>query len=187
MGRFDEAIAAYRSDPRKNATTCPGFNYGSANATAPDLCWARRPNVKVGIGINLEQHVTDDIGLFFRGMYSDGKTEVYSYTSTDRSLSFGTLVSGSAWRRPLDLAGVGFGMGWISQAHADYLRMGGIDGFIGDGNIDPAPESVFDVFYSVSVLSSLWLSADYQRITNPAFNADRGPVNVFGARVHAEF
>ena len=29
--------------------------------------------------------------------------------------------------------------------------------------------------------------ADYQLITNPAYNADRGPVSVFSARLHGEF
>ncbi len=79
MGKFSVAIAAFQSDHNKNATTCTSFNYGSGNAGAPDLCWARKPNDKVGIGINIEQQVLDDVGLFFRGMYSDGKTEVFSY------------------------------------------------------------------------------------------------------------
>jgi hypothetical protein len=33
----------------------------------------------------------------------------------------------------------------------------------------------------------LWFSGDYQHILNPAFNADRGPVNIFSLRVHGEF
>jgi high affinity Mn2+ porin len=188
MGRFDDAVAAYQGDPaRNNATTCPGDSYGSVNASAPDLCHVRKPNDKVGVGINLEQHITDDIGVFLRGMISDGQTEVYAFTSTDRSLSFGALANGSAWHRAADVTGVGVGLGWISQAHANYLRMGGVDGFIGDGNIHAAAESVLEAFYSANVISSVWLSADYQHITNPAFNADRGPVDIFGARLHAEF
>ncbi len=186
-GRFDDAIAAFEADPTKNATTCTGFNYGSPNANAPDLCWARRPNLKVGIGLNLEQHLSDDIGVFFRGMVSDGKTEVYAYTAADRSVSFGALAGGTIWNRPLDVAGVGAGINWISSAHADYLRMGGIDGFIGDGTIAVAAESVVEAFYSVNLINSVWLSADYQHLWNPGFNSDRGPVNIFGARVHAEF
>src|SRR5258708_21742130 len=64
MGRFDDAVAAYQGDPtRNNATTCPGDSYGSANANAPDLCHVRKPNDKVGVGINLEQHITDDTGV----------------------------------------------------------------------------------------------------------------------------
>jgi high affinity Mn2+ porin len=192
MGKFRDAIAAFRADPAmNNASNCGSrFNYylpGTGPDTAPDLCFVRSPHDKVGIGINVEQHITDDIGVFLRGMYSDGQTEVYSFTSTDRSISVGATAKGPAWQRPFDVAGAGFGVGWISQAHADYLRMGGIDGFIGDGTIREAPESVFDVFYSVSVANAVWLSADYQRVWNPAFNADRGPVDIFGARVHAEY
>ena len=78
-------------------------------------------------------------------------------------------------------------LGWISGAHAEYLRLGGIDGFIGDGSVNPAMESALDVFYSVNLRRWLWLSADYQHVINPAFNADRGPVNIFSARLHAEF
>ena len=190
MGRFDDAIAAHDGDPTRNAAACDTYhlyNYGSANTSAPDLCWARKTNTKVGLGVNVEQHLTEDLGVFFRGMISDGKSEVYAFTSTDRSISFGALAKGSLWRRPLDVTGVGVGMGWISSAHAEYLRQGGVDGFIGDGNIRPAVESVFEVFYSANVLNAFWLSVDYQRITHPAFNADRGHVDVFGARGHAEF
>ncbi|SEK37954.1 carbohydrate porin [Nitrosovibrio tenuis] len=187
MGKFSDAIAAFQSDHNKNATTCTGFNYGSGNASAPDLCWARKPNDKMGIGINLEQQVLDGIGIFLRGMYSDGKTEVFSYTSTDRSISLGALVNGSRWGRKRDLLGVGFAAGWISSQHAKYLNMGGVDGFIGDGRIKRGAEHVVDIFYSVNVLSSLWVTADYQHIANPGFNADRGPVNIYGMRIHAEF
>jgi len=187
MGRFDEAVAAFQADPSKNAAACTDYNYGSTNSNAPDLCWVRRPNVKVGIGLNVEQQLTKDIGVFFRGMYSDGRTEVYAFTSTDRSISFGVLAKGSLWHRPRDVAGLGVGVGWISDAHAAYLRLGGIDGFIGDGNINPAAESVFEALYSLNVWGGIWLSADYQHITNPAFNADRGPVDVFGVRAHVEF
>ena len=186
-GRFDDAISAFQADSGKNATTCTGFNYVSRNAKAPDLCWVRRPNVKVGIGINLEQHIANDIGVFFRGMYSDGQTEVDAYNPAARSVSFGAVAKGSAWRRPFDVTGSGYGASWISQAHANYLALGGVDGFIGDGHLRQATESLVEAFYSVNLLKAIWLSADYQHIWNPGFNADRGPVNVIGGRIHAEF
>jgi hypothetical protein len=188
MGRFDDAIGAIESDPEKNAANCGSrFNYGSENERAPDLCWARKPNIKLGFGVSLEQNVTNDIGVFLRAMYSDGKSEVQAYTSSDRSIALGALADGSRWHRPKDRVGIGGGMAWISKAHAKYLRMGGVDGFIGDGGLNQAPEGIFEVFYSFNVLRQIWLSADYQLISNPAFNADRGPVNVIGGRTHAEF
>ncbi len=187
-GRFDDAIAAFEADPAKNnAAACTPANPQSTNATAPDLCWVRKPNVKVGAGISLEQHVTDDIGAFLRAMYSDGQSEVDAYNPADRSLSLGAVAKGSAWHRPFDVTGVGFGVSWISQIHAQYLAMGGVDGFVGDGHLRQAPESVVEAFYSVNLLKAIWLSADYQHLWNPGFNADRGPVDIVAGRVHAEF
>ncbi|HET9595132.1 MAG TPA: carbohydrate porin [Anaeromyxobacteraceae bacterium] len=186
-GRFDEAIAAFRADPAKNAAACTDFNYGSANTSAPDLCWVRRPNVKVGIGLNVEQHLTEDAGVFLRGMYADGQTEVQAYTSADRSVSVGALSRGGAWGRPFDLAGAATGMEWISGEHAEYLAMGGVDGFVGDGALRRGPEANLEAFYSVNVMAVLWLTLDYQHIWNPGFNADRGPVDVFGLRLHAQY
>ena len=187
IGRFSDAVGALQADPQQNAANCNTFNYGSNNASAPDLCWVREPNVKVGVGVFAEQYVAPDVGVFIRGMVADGHTEVDAYTSTDRSVSIGALAKGSLWSRPRDVAGVGFTGGWISPAHVEYLRLGGIDGFIGDGNIHPGAESTVDVFYSVNVGKSFWFSADYQHVTNPGFNTDRGPVNIVGARVHVEY
>ncbi len=33
----------------------------------------------------------------------------------------------------------------------------------------------------------LTVTADYQFITQPAYNADRGPVSIFSGRLHGEF
>lgn len=192
-GRFADAIAAFQANPQENAANCKnapalgGYNYGSTNASAPDLCWARQPNDKWGLGLYLEQYVARDIGLFFRGMWTDGQTEVDAYTSADRSLSFGALAKGTLWKRPFDVTGLAGNLSFLSAAHIAYLAMGGVDGFIGDGALNYAPEATLDVFYSVNLFKAIWLSVDYQHIANPAMNADRGPVEVFGGRFHVEF
>ena len=188
-GRFDDAIAAFEADPRKNAGDCTSttFNYSSGNFGAPDLCWVRKPNVKLGIGINVEQFIVGDIGVFARAMYSDGQSEVDAFNPADRSVSVGAVAKGKAWHRRFDVAGLGFGMSWISQAHAQYLAMGGGDGFIGDGHLNPAAEGAIELFYSVNLLKAIWLTADYQHLWHPGYNADRGPVEVLSGRVHAEF
>jgi high affinity Mn2+ porin len=59
--------------------------------------------------------------------------------------------------------------------------------FIGDGGLRYRPETILEGFYSWGFAKGLWLTADYQRIQNPAFNADRGPLNVYAVRAHAEF
>ena len=46
----------------------------------------------------------------------------------------------------------------------------------------PLPERM-----AYALTKQLTLTADYQLITNPAYNADRGPVHVFSGRFHGEF
>ncbi len=187
MGRFDDAVAAFEADPSKNAAACTAFNYGSSNSGAPDLCWVRRRNTKVGIGLSVEQAIGEDVGVFLRGMKTDGQSEVYSFTSTDSSLSFGAQAKGASWHRPGDTLGLGFAQNWASSAHIRYLALGGIDGFIGDGALRYAPERAIEAYYNVNLAKFFWLTFDFQRIENPAYNADRGPVTLSGVRLHAEF
>ncbi len=187
-GSFDDAVNAYLANPAENAAACTSFNYGSKNATAPDLCWVRKPNVKVGIGIDIEQAVTPEIGLFLRAMYSDGKSEVDAYNAADRSFSFGAVSKGTRWGRPFDLTGIALGLSWASPEHARYLAAGGIDGFIGDGALSQATEGVFEIFYSLGLFKAIWLSADFQLLWNPGYNVARGgPLVILGAKAHAEF
>ena len=187
IGNFSRAVSAFEADPAKNATTCTGFNYGSLNATAPDLCWSRGSHVKEGIGVFAEQYFAKDIGIFGRAMVSDGKSEVYAYTSTDRSAAVGVLARGKLWKRPFDVTGVGYNAGGISESHQRYLEMGGVDGFVGDGKLNPGVEMAYDVFYNVNVHKALWFSGDYQHILNPGFNVDRGLVDVYSLKIHGEF
>src|SRR5258708_15109713 len=167
-GSFNEAIAACRAEPAKNGASCGAlWSYSSGNFTAPDLCWVRRPHAKVGVGLNLEQYIAPAVGVFFRGMITDGQSEVDAYDSSDDSLTVGAVADGSLWHRPFDLAGAGFGLSWVSNVHAQYLAMGGIDGFIGDGGLRQAAESTVDIFYSGNLLKALCLSAAYRRTWNP--------------------
>ena len=187
IGKFSDAIAAFGANPQQNAAACPGFNYGSTNTTAPDLCWVRKPNVKLGIGAFGEQYVAPGIGLFARAMYADGKTEVDAYTSSDRSASLGLLAKGALWSRPLDVTGIAYNASWASASHAAYLGMGGIDGFVGDGRLRAKAEEALDLFYSVNLHKTFWFAGDFQHIANPGFNADRGPVNILSVKLHGEF
>jgi high affinity Mn2+ porin len=50
----------------------------------------------------------------------------------------------------------------------------------------PGLEKIVEMYYSWPLLS--WrATVDYQLITNPAYNQDRGPVSVIATRVRAQF
>jgi hypothetical protein len=82
--------------------------------------------------------------------------------------------------------GIGYAENWLSSSHVAYLDMGGIDGFIGDGRIRYRPEKAFEMFYNINLNRYLWFTLDFQHLIDPAYNADRGPVTLYGVRVHAE-
>lgn len=143
--------------------------------------------IKYGFGINLEQEIADDLGWFLRAMHADGRTETYAFTEADGSFATGLSLKGSRWNRPDDTFGIAWMRNTISNERRDYLAQGGISFFIGDGKLGYSPEHIFETYYSWKAMRGLWLTADYQHIENPAYNADRGPANVLSLRLHAEF
>ncbi|WP_404714314.1 carbohydrate porin [Sphingomonas sp. MMS24-J13] len=59
---------------------------------------------------------------------------------------------------------------------------------VGDGQLPhAAPEAIGEAYYQWQVAKPLALALDYQIIGNPAYNRDRGPISVFGMRLHAAF
>ena len=56
---------------------------------------------------------------------------------------------------------------------------------IGDGKLPHySLEKVIETYYDIEVTKNIHLAVDYQFVANPAYNADRGPINIFGARFH---
>jgi high affinity Mn2+ porin len=61
---------------------------------------------------------------------------------------------------------------------------------IGDGPgrlPHPGLEKIIEAYYSYALTSSVKLSFDYQFIDNPAYNTDKGPVNLFAGRIRWVF
>jgi high affinity Mn2+ porin len=75
----------------------------------------------------------------------------------------------------------------ISKAEQEYFASGGLGILAGDGNLNYGWEKDLETYYDCGVWKTVHFALDYQFITDPAFNRDRGPVSVFGARVHWEF
>ena len=142
---------------------------------------------KHGFGLNVEQAVSSDIGLFARASWADGRTETYAFTEIDRSLSGGVLIKGSAWKRGQDNVGIAVARNGLSQVRRNYLAAGGFGFFIGDGRLNYRPEAILEVFYNARLAKAAWVTLDWQHILNPAYNADRGPADVASVRLHTEF
>ena len=152
-----------------------------------DISQTRQGRTKYGYVINVEQALTDDIGLFGRWSWNDGKTEIMAFTDIDASLSMGTSIKGTRWGRPDDVVGIGGALNALSRDHRDFIAAGGLGVLIGDGALNYKRERILETYYAYALTKQLTLTADYQLITNPAYNADRGPVHVISGRFHGEF
>lgn len=165
------------------------LDYLQANpGSDPQAIFAvRSAHYKYGLGINIEQAISDDLGFFLRLMQADGKTETYAFTETDASLGTGFALKGTRWGRAGDTLGIAYARNALAKDRREYLAAGGISFFLGDGQLNYRPEQLFETYYSVGLGRAVSLTGDYQRMRNPGYNADRGPANFFAVRLHAEF
>jgi high affinity Mn2+ porin len=167
MGNYAEAIK--RTDKDVTETRINGRN-------------------KVGTGLNVEQKITDNAGIFFRASWNDGKNETWAFTEIDRSISVGFSNNGTKWKRPNDTFGLALVANGLSNEHRDYLASGGYGFIVGDGKLNYGLEKIVESYYNIHLHDRhFWVSPNYQFVVNPAYNKDRGPVSVFSLRAHAEF
>jgi high affinity Mn2+ porin len=160
----------------------------AATGQTPSTGAVRRYRSKYGIGLNLEQQITSDLGMFARAGWTQGGVEEDDFSDIDQTISAGLSLSGTRWNRADDTVGLAVVANQISRAAKEYFAAGGLGGIIGDGQLPEAgPEQILETYYSLAVVSWARVTADYQVINNPAYNRQRGPVSVFGLRLHAQF
>jgi len=170
MGSFSDAIAL-----------------AAATGGVPQTSAVRQYASRGGVSFNLEQQITADLGVFARAGFANGNIEPYEFSDIDRTAAAGLALAGKSWGRPDDTVGLAGVINGISGVHQAYLNAGGLGILVGDGMLPhPAPEQIIEAYYQLPV-SFFKLTLDYQFILNPAYNADRGPASVIGARMHAQF
>ena len=171
FGRFDDALAL-----------------AQATGEAPDTGLVRSRRSRSGVSFNLEQKVSETVGMFARAGIANGAIEPYDFSDIDRSASLGLAIDGKGWGRQGDVLGLGAVVNGISVVHQRYLNVGGIGVLVGDGRLPhPAAEAIGEANYTWKPLKPLAVTLDYQLVVNPGYNRDRGPANVFAVRVHGQF
>ena len=156
---------------------------------APDITMTRQEGrTKYGYGLSLVREVNRQFGWFARLSWNDGLNETWAFTEIDQSAQVGLHWVPRAWHRPNDTFGAAVVVNGISGPHRTYLKAGGYGFIIGDGNLRYGAETIFETYYRIAIPGHLHsaVSPDYQFVVNPAYNQDRGPVHVFGLRLHVE-
>jgi len=180
LARFQDATNYINQDPATRQGSQAINNVRSSN------------QIKTGIGLNAEQALTKDLGIYGRAFTSDGHTETMSFTEADNSISVGMGLNGAQWKRPDDTIGISMMQNGLSSYRRSYLQAGGVSYFIGDyaspsQTISYSPERIGEIYYNATVIKNVLAGLNFQHIINPAYNSARGPVNILSFRIHAEF
>lgn len=140
-----------------------------------------------GFGLNLDQELSKNIGVFSRIGWNNGRNESFEFTDASWTATFGTSIKGGNWNHPDDVLGAAFVTSGISKVAQQYLAAGGIGILTGDGALDYAPEKNIELYYDHKLSKYFRCALDYQFVDDPAFNHDRGPVpGIFAFRLHFE-
>ncbi len=153
----------------------------------PRFDTARGRAVKTGGGINIKQQLMPNLGFFLRASMADGRYETVAYTDVDRQLSMGVVAAGALWGRDDDEIGVAGALGGLHGDRVRYFGLGGTSVYIGDGALSYGGEKNMEAYYKIGFGKNMDATFDYQLLVNPAHNAARGPINVFGLRLRAAF
>jgi high affinity Mn2+ porin len=156
-----------------------------SGVTIPDS--ARAFHHKYGFGLNWEQEVSKNVGLFSRLGWTEGHYDTWTFTDVDWMASLGVSLKGEGWHRPGDTWGLACILSGASRDNQQFLKAGGTDMLDGDGTLNYHPEQVLETYYDFKIWKTVQAALDYQYVKNPAFNRDRGPVSVFGVRLHWEY
>ncbi len=168
-------------------TYADAIRLSEETGTRPDVTATRRNGtLKYGFGLNMEQEITKDFGVFGRLGWNDGKTESFAFTAIDRLAQGGVSVTGTKWKRKNDVVASALTVSGLSRIHREYLALGGYDFLIGDGKLNYGQERIWESYYSARLFPGFFASFDLQHIQNPAYNRDRGPVWVSSIRLHLE-
>jgi len=169
MGSYQDAVDNATPTSPANITASAAFRY------------------KYGFGLNLEQEIAKNIGVFSRLGWSDGQNQAWVFSDVDYTATAGISVKGEAWQRPDDTFGLAGVANGLSHVHQEFFAAGGTGILAGDGALNYGWEKILETYYDFKIWKTIHATVDYQFITDPAFNRDRGPVSMFGARVHWEF
>ncbi len=157
-----------------------------AKGPGADISAAQAYRYKYGFGLNWEQEVAENLGLFSRLGWNDGHEQAWAYADDNWTVSLGVSVKGKQWQRPGDTFGLAGIVSGASRSNQQFLNAGGLGILAGDGALTYGSEKVMETYYDFPIWKPVHAAVDYQFISNPAFNRDRGPVSVLGLRLHWE-
>jgi high affinity Mn2+ porin len=187
---IDDHPGAVRPLAYANRADMAGYSAATgilqSQGAGADISPAQAYRIKYGFGLNWEQEVAKNLGVFSRLGWNDGQEQGWMFNDVAYTATLGASVKGTGWGRPDDTFGLAGILNGASSIEQKFLEAGGLGILAGDGNLNYGLEKIVETYYSYALCKHVYTTADYQFVEDPAFNRDRGPVSVLGFRLHWE-
>lgn len=133
-----------------------------------------------GFGVSIDQLVTDNLGVWFRAGMQREKVAQF-----DRFAGVGLSLSGSAFGRENDSAGIGYAATFMGDAYEAYLKSI-------TPAFDSATEHYMEAYYDYAVgeataTSGVHIAPDLQYIVNSGGDNSADDVFLYGVRMQVHF
>jgi high affinity Mn2+ porin len=155
----------------------------------PAVVAAHNYCLNYGFCLNMEYELAKGVGAFARLGWNAGQTPDWAYADVNKTASAGLSIKGDFWHRPNDTVGLAGIVNGLSRVQQQFLEDGG-QGILaedGEGNLRYELEKTLETYYKAQIWKNIYATADYQYVSDPAYNAARGPVSILSARFHWEF
>lgn len=129
-----------------------------------------------GIGISIDQQVSNDITLFARYGVQDEDVSKF-----DQVFSIGGQLIGNSWRRANDVIGIAYGASQVGGKYKDASL--GLDGYVANASY----EHYIEAYYKYWANKNLAISPDLQYVINPGGDKEKDSVFIYGIRMQVTF
>lgn len=129
-----------------------------------------------GLGISIDQQVSNDITLFARYGMQDKDVSKF-----DQVFTIGGQIIGNQWRRANDVIGIAYGASHVSSKY--QVASLGLDGYSANADY----EHYIEAYYKYWANKNLSISPDIQYIVNPGGDKEKDDIFIYGARMQATF
>ncbi len=123
-----------------------------------------------GVGVSIDQMVSEGLNLFLRAGYQRDDVSSFDYT-----FSFGGELSGTWFLREADALAMAYGLLHTSPA----LRK--------SGGADRRFEHHMELYYRYTINDNIALTSDIQYVMNPGGNSRHAPMLLYAMRVQLSF
>ena len=147
MGSYKAALAL-ANEPSTLAIYGTAANFlASANDVTGGIDDTHALRNTSGFGLNMDQELTKNIGVFSRIGWNTGQNETFEFTDAQWTATFGTSIKGGEWKQPDDVIGAAFITSGISKIEQNYLAAGGVGILTGDGALNYGHEKNVELYY----------------------------------------